>query len=87
MNQTTELKQAVKKADETITSLLDPVPGHPHLDHVFELGVDITKEGLEGLQEQLTIVKNIVLPAQLILFFDDDRGFDYVEQDSTKYIP
>ena len=87
MNQTTELKEAVKKADETITSLLDSVPGHPHLDHDFQLSEDITKQRLKCLQEQLAIVKDIVLPAQLILFFDDERGFDYVEQDTSQYIP
>tara|TARA_R100000781_G_C4020865_1_gene107080 strand:- start:260 stop:499 length:240 start_codon:yes stop_codon:yes gene_type:complete len=79
MNQTNELKEAIKEASISIACAIDDA-GEPYCNEECE-------KDLERIQDKITEIENIVLPAQLILFFDDDRGFDYVEQDSTKYIP
>ena len=79
MNQTNELKEAIEEASKFLAVCTHPSERDYYNDKVLS--------ALNNLEKQLTIVKDIVLPAQLILFFDDNRGFDYVEQDITKYIP
>jgi hypothetical protein len=79
MNQTTELKEAIEEASKSLA-----ICTHPDETDYYNDGV---LSALNNLEKQLAIVKDIVLPAQLILFFDDERGFDYVEQDTAQYIP
>ena len=79
MNQTTELKEAIEEASKSLAVCTHPSERDYYNDKVLS--------SLDNLEKQLAIVKNIVLPAQLILFFDDERGFDYVEQDTTQYTP